>query len=192
MSSALHGNPGRYTVADWAEIERNPDGPRVELISGELSVTPPPSGQHQYVGDELRMALHHALRDGGRDDLYVVTAIGVELDPGNAFIPDIAVLNTRPFGTVFHAEQLVLAVEIVSPSTTKQDRMVKPAAYAAAGVPFFWLVESVHTGAPTIVAHRLANRRYVEDVVLTPGSTTVVTAAAPVPVKLDPAALLPH
>jgi Uma2 family endonuclease len=192
VSSALHGNPGRYTVADWEEIEHNPDGPRVELISGEFSVTPPPSGQHQYVGDMLRMALYHALREAGRDDLYVVTAIGVELDTSNGFIPDIAVLNTRPFATMFHAGQVVLAVEIVSPSTTKQDRMVKPAAYASAGVPFFWLVESVRTGAPTIVTHRLANRGYVEDVTLTPGTTTVVTAASPVPVKLDPADLLPH
>ncbi|WP_067672117.1 Uma2 family endonuclease [Nocardia miyunensis] len=39
------------------------------------------------------------------------------------------------------AAQVVLAVEVVSTSTTMQDRMVKPLMYAEAGIPNYWGIE---------------------------------------------------
>ncbi|BCJ44240.1 hypothetical protein Aiant_48970 [Actinoplanes ianthinogenes] len=44
----------------------------------------------------------------------------------------------------------MLAVEIVSPTSIAMDRITKPALYAAAGIPYYWRIETfeglvVHT-----------------------------------------------
>lgn len=43
--------------------------------------------------------------------------------------------------TRFEAEDLVLAVEVVSPESESRDRDTKPHKYAQAGIQHFWLVE---------------------------------------------------
>lgn len=42
--------------------------------------------------------------------------------------------------TRFEAEDLVLAVEVVSPESESRDRDTKPHKYAQAGIQHFWLV----------------------------------------------------
>jgi Uma2 family endonuclease len=39
-------------------------------------------------------------------------------------------------------EEVVLAVEIVSPTSQSMDRITKPALYAQAGIPFYWCIET--------------------------------------------------
>jgi hypothetical protein len=55
---------------------------------------------------------------------------------GTVLIPDVAVLNTRPVGTSFRAEDLLLAVDVWSPGNARSERDTKIAADAGAGVPF--------------------------------------------------------
>jgi Uma2 family endonuclease len=48
------------------------------------------------------------------------------------------------------AHEVILAVEIVSPTSVGMDRITKPAIYAGAGIPFYWRIETdggiaVHT-----------------------------------------------
>ena len=38
--------------------------------------------------------------------------------------------------------EVLLAVEIVSPGSLAMDRILKPALYAEAGIPYFWRVET--------------------------------------------------
>ncbi|MPZ81506.1 MAG: Uma2 family endonuclease [Actinophytocola sp.] len=192
MSIAFEHAIGPTTVDDWLAHENPPDGSRVELILGYLHMNPPPTGQHQYMGDELRQVLRHAIRDGERADLYAVTGVGVQISTSlrTALIPDVSVLNTRPAGTSFPRENLVLAVEIWSPGNSRAERDTKAAAYASADVPYFWVVDQDRIGGLRVVSHVLDNGRYVEDVVATPGKMTTIKAA-PVPVTFDPADLLP-
>jgi Uma2 family endonuclease len=42
----------------------------------------------------------------------------------------------------FTPEQVVLAIEIVSPSSQAMDRFTKPALYAAAGIVHYWRIET--------------------------------------------------
>lgn len=176
-------HPDRYSAADWEALDHEPDGPRVELIDGALHLTP--AHAHQLLGDELRQHIKTALRAAGRTDLRVVTAVGVRVASSHGFIPDIAVVRKPPENaTVIRVADLLLAVEIVSPRTRKQDRIVKPAAYAAAGVPFYWRVEPVKGQPPTIVCFALVDGSYVEQVTIESGASATVTAA-PVPVDLD-------
>ncbi|MCP2261035.1 putative restriction endonuclease [Streptoalloteichus tenebrarius] len=139
------------------------------------------------------MELTVAIREAGRSDLFAVTAIGVEIsaERRNAFIPDVAVIDTKPIGGVLKPENLLLAVEIWSPGDSRREREDKRTGYAEAGIPFFWTVHQERfPSAPTVVAHRLDGERYVEDVTAVPGTSVTITAA-PVPVTFDPANLWP-
>lgn len=194
MSAALQ-QPlfGPNTVDDWLAKDQPDGGSRLELILGYFIVSPPPGVEHQYAGDELRAVLKGVLRAAGRTDLYAVTAVGVEISSGwrTGLIPDIVVIDVLPRGNLLRADNLTLVVEIWSPGNSHGEREDKIRSYAAAGVPFLWTVEfDKSTGQPSVTAHRLAHGEYVPEVVAKPGVTTTIEAA-PVPVMLDPADLLP-
>lgn len=186
MSSALEHPIGPTTVADWLGLDSPLDGSRLELLYGHLHVTPPPTGPHQWACDELRALIKTAIRAAGRSDLYVLTGVGIEISTGwrTAAIPDLAVLNDKPLGAIFTADQAVLLVEIWSPSNRRRDREEKRSAYAAAGVPAFWEIDKGR-----VTAQYLENRRYVPEVSARPGERMTVRRATPVPVTFDPAEL---
>ena len=58
-------------------------------------------------------------------------------------IPDVVVVRhaTGRRSTPLPVSDVLLVVEVVSPSTRRKDRQIKPAEYAAAGVPAYWRVE---------------------------------------------------
>ena len=192
MSVAYEHPIGPNTVDEWLAGEHPTDGSRLELIFGYLHVSPAPSGQHQYIGDELRGVLRDALRKAGRSDLYAVTGVGVRISAGmrTALIPDVVVLNTKPLATCFQADDLELAVEIWSPGNTRAERETKTAVYAGAGVPYFWEVSQDRLGSLTLVTHVLKDGQYIKDLTAVPGAEVTVNAA-PVPVTIDPAVLHP-
>ncbi|WP_189053066.1 Uma2 family endonuclease [Longimycelium tulufanense] len=194
---------GPFRMVDWLSLPEREDGSRVELIFGELCVSPLPAMHHQFVGDELRELLKHTFRTAGRSDLYVVTAVGTELgvELRNCFIPDIVVIDMPPVGHVVGAKNLVMAVEVWSPGNTPKKRDEKMRGYAAAGVPYLWTVEfqkpERQTQDPpslvdtlTVTAYQLKNGRYILESVARVGETATITAA-PVPVMFDPDDLLP-
>lgn len=69
----------------------------------------------------------------------------VVLDRRNGPEPDLSVVRAEAVTgleqTRFQAEDVLLAVEVVSPDSEARDRDTKPRKYAAAGIPYFWLVE---------------------------------------------------
>jgi len=58
----------------------------------------------------------------------------------------------------FAADDVVLAAEIVSPGTTSVDRVTKPAFYAQAGIPFYWLIET--SNDLSVTAYELTDKIY--------------------------------
>ncbi|WP_243789995.1 Uma2 family endonuclease [Saccharopolyspora gloriosae] len=186
MSSALaYASGPPFTLADWESLEHDPDGNRVELIGGHFQVAPAPSYVQQGLNEELWLVLRQALRAEGRSDLIPKNGLGVSLFKGMGFVPDISVLRAQDDGTIqVEAMEVLLAVEIVSPRTRRNDRVIKPAAYAQAGVPFYWRVEPIPGEPPTILCFELANGVYTKSCVVESGSPVTVKAA-PVPVDLD-------
>ncbi|MGH3440233.1 MAG: Uma2 family endonuclease [Sciscionella sp.] len=188
MSCALH-HPGTYTLADWDSLDHAPDGPRIELIGGRFEMTPPPAYTHQLLSDELRLLVRTALREARKDDLRVVSAIGVALAADTAVIPDLVVVRALPDGAVrAEAADVLLAVEIVSPGSRKVDRMVKPTAYAEAGVRWFWRVEPTPGEPPTVVCFELDGTDYAKQATVT-GDESQVVRVADIDVTLDLARL---
>lgn len=115
-----------------------PEGIRVELIEGEIVVSPPPFGDHEHdVGDVLEQIVRSAARD-----FSVSGTKGVQT-PRGLYIPDVTVVDRGGFRgqeSWMPAEQTIMVVEATSgrPDT---DREVKRLGYAAAGVPLYLLID---------------------------------------------------
>ena len=131
----------RYLAEDiWDAPE---DGNRYEVIDGELVVTPAPSWDHQNSVGELFVVLRTHVR---RNNLgwCVAAPTGVVLDRHSGVEPDILFIS-RERGSIISKRGVDgapdLVVEALSPSTESRDRGIKLRAYAAAGVPHYWLLD---------------------------------------------------
>ena len=74
----------------------------------------------------------------------VVGPITLDLRPSYR-IPDLVVLPLDAFragGKLARPDDVLLAVEVVSPGSVTTDRITKPAQYAAAGIGAYWRVET--------------------------------------------------
>lgn len=119
------------------------DGRRYEVVAGELLVTPAPSFSHQ----EAVGRLLHTLADYV-DRTHVghaaISPADLTPEPGSLVQPDVFVValvaGRRPHDWS-DVEHLILAVEIISPSTARADRTVKRRLYQRAGVPEYWIFD---------------------------------------------------
>jgi Uma2 family endonuclease len=93
------------------------------------------------------LSLAIRLRDYLRDQpiAHVITSpADVEFDPGNLVQPDLFVVPLVEGRKPEHFDdvrQLMLAVEVLSPSTARADRQVKRKLYQREGVPEYWIVD---------------------------------------------------
>lgn len=119
-----------------------PRGWRVELIEGEICVSPPANGEHEEFVSELSGQVRDHDKGLGR-----YTGIGLYL-PGASVtghvIPDLVV---APKGS-FHDKQkwhdpspVLLVAEVTSDSTAARDREKKIHGYARAGIPVYLLID---------------------------------------------------
>jgi Uma2 family endonuclease len=136
-------NPARQRLANYTieDVLNLPDGaPRVELRDGVMIVVPSPTIGHQDIIYLLRRWLEdHAPKGSYR----VSNAVGVVVDVNSTLEPDVVLLRA-PVEASRHyveADQVVIAVEVVSPGTRRRDRLEKPADYAAAGIAYYWRIE---------------------------------------------------
>ncbi|HEY0970045.1 MAG TPA: Uma2 family endonuclease [Gemmatimonadales bacterium] len=117
--------------------------PRYELIDGELLVTPAPTWSHQEAVMRLWRELDDYLHESsvGRP---VVSPADIELEVGTVLQPDVFVVparDVRPHGTWRDVRGLLLAIEILSPSSARYDRVVKRRFFQRMGVPEYWIVD---------------------------------------------------
>jgi Uma2 family endonuclease len=136
-------NDGYGWPATLEDLEATPgaEGHRYELINGEIVVTPPPGIWHQSVAHRLAVSLDRACE---KQSLTVLPGAGLMLSHDEVVIPDVVVYRPeRPpiRGIYLVPEDIVLAVEVVSRSSRRIDRVAKPEALANHGVPFYLLVD---------------------------------------------------
>ncbi|WP_454195067.1 Uma2 family endonuclease [Nocardia sp. Marseille-Q1738] len=178
-----------------ADLEHMPeDGLRYEVLNGQLIVNAAPKPLHQWLIQCLVRALAEAVPSGA----IVLEGVGV-LIGNDEPIPDLIVAN----GPIdWHergipAGQTELVVEVVSKSTTLQDRMVKPVVYAEAGIPNYWRFEPnpfkgqlPGESLPVLFAHELGADRTYELTHRVPAGNAV-TLRSPFEFTIDPGSLLP-
>jgi Uma2 family endonuclease len=143
---------GGFTAED---LDRLPDlPPHTELIDGSLVFVSPQRWFHQ-VAINLLMAGLHGSAPG---HLTVAREMTVTLGRKQRPEPDLMVVQaTAVTGmdlTTFRPEDVLLAVEVVSPDSETRDRERKPQLYAKAGIPHFWRVES-DAGRPVVYVYEL-------------------------------------
>ncbi|GHU94739.1 hypothetical protein FACS189479_07810 [Spirochaetia bacterium] len=172
-----------YTYADMLEWD---ESIRAEIIDGEVYMMSPLARFHQDISRELFGPLYNFLK--GKPCKVYPAPFGVRLFPKDDLSddtvvePDIVVvcdhskLDDRGCNG---APDLV--IEILSPSNTQRDRIVKFRKYLAAGVREYWVVDP---GQKTVEVHimnagdaPLGSHQYI---------TTVYDAADEAPVSVLP------
>ncbi|MEU4682402.1 Uma2 family endonuclease [Streptomyces xinghaiensis] len=139
-------------VRFWKETDA-PEGCRVEIIEGIITVSPPPANDHNNIADDIQRLLYTVIpREWG---IYQTQGVSV---PGRKglFIPDLAVIPKEALdapGYEIPAGHARLIVEITSESNARTDRLSKPRAYASAGVPLYLLVDAWAPGGPTVTLY---------------------------------------
>jgi Uma2 family endonuclease len=138
MSGAA--SPTKWTYADYARLPD--DGNRYEVLDGKVLTTPSPSASHQMIAEALYFRLREYIRDHqlGRMiwDLDLLFVSGQFLRPDMMFVP-----NAERHRLLDRGMEGIpgLVVEIVSPSSGRIDKIMKPARYADFGIPEYWAVD---------------------------------------------------
>lgn len=118
------------------------DGRRYEVVHGELLVTPAPSGWHQDLVRRLVVALNEYLAEHPVAHLFMAPA-DISWDQDTLVQPDVFVVDRAQARTMDWRQMrtLLLVVEVLSPSTARQDRFAKRLRYQEAAVPVYWIVD---------------------------------------------------
>ena len=131
-------------------------GWRVEIIEGQLVVSPAPMPAHGYIVEVIRSAVARSLAA----TYGAFEGIELEEPETDRYIPDLAVWprkalrggRTRP-----HPKLCALAVEVTSPGQAKRD-YIKAEGYARCAIPVYLVVDQ--TRAMCVVFTEPMGSRY--------------------------------
>jgi Uma2 family endonuclease len=140
---AMHSR--RWTLRDVKRLidDRPAYAPRYELVDGELLVTPAPTYRHQrLIGAAYRLLYAYVEREHIGE--AVVSPCAVQLTPDSYLEPDVfvvpAVNGHRP-PAVDPTTRLLLAVEVLSPSSMRQDRITKRRFFQRTQLQDYWIID---------------------------------------------------
>lgn len=149
MASTLLENSRLLTAAEYAELGEDEPLRRIELLEGNLVMSPNPTPRHMLASGELYAQVRAQLPP----ELVAIYEVDVDLqlvapdEPGTVRAPDLVVVSRAEAdravreGGLLRASGTVLVVEIISPGSRRTDALIKRAEYADAGIPHYWIVE---------------------------------------------------
>jgi Uma2 family endonuclease len=119
------------------------DGNRYEVIDGVLHVTPSPGMPHQAVSGQLYRLLTDYLERFGQEKTVLYSPADISWTKHTLVQPDLFVLRQKEFltGQWKAVKHLLLAVEILSPSSRRRDLVIKRDLYRRYGVEEYWVVD---------------------------------------------------
>ncbi len=130
-----------YHTADMVRALPD-DGNRYETVHGELLVTPAPRPVHQYV---IALLLERLVPYLARYPVGQLLTSPADISWASDILvqPDIFVVLREEMLTFdwSRMKTLLLAIEVLSPSTRRYDRHTKRRAYQEFGVPWYWAVD---------------------------------------------------
>lgn len=149
----------KMTARQFLQLGEDPPGVRLELVDGEVAVSPSPEPKHSYTEKKLGTLLVQYVEANELGAVFgdVDTIFG-EHDVRR---PDLIFFSKKRLHLV--GEKAMegppdLCVEIISPSSTKTDRDDKFRPYQAGKVAHYWIVDPK---AKTIEGFKLVRGRYV-------------------------------
>jgi len=140
------GMSAQDVSSDWtAELAMAlpDDGNRYEVLDGELFVTPAPTWEHQGAVAHLLQLLTSYARANSLGWTKQSPA-DITFSPRRLVQPDLFVVPWSDAGRPrawSEVRSLLLAVEVLSPSTARADRIRKRLIYQDEGVPEYWIVD---------------------------------------------------
>ena len=131
---------GEWTYQDYLKLPD--DGRRYEIIEGVLYVTNAPDIDHQFTVSELSRQMGNFVIEHGLG--RVITApFEVHLSEKSRPVqPDVLYIKVERWpvpGAKFFEGAPDLIVEVLSTSTSRQDRVTKFTAYEQSGVSEYWI-----------------------------------------------------
>jgi Uma2 family endonuclease len=169
------------TLAEYGALPED-NSRHCELQDGVLIASPRAGSFHQEIVFYLMMELYRQLPREWR----VVGDVEVVLQPTfppTLRAPDILVVpadtaRTKP--KRYNAGEVLLAVEVISPGSRSTDTSTKPAEYARAGIPHYWVVD---LDEPlSLAAYQLAGDLGYQEA---PAVTKIFSVDEPFPVTID-------
>lgn len=129
-----------WTAERWRALPE--DGKRYEVLDGELWVTPSPTSRHNAVAEEFYDAMRPWARDAKLARVRYAPA-DIEFSERRVLQPDLYAIpwTERPPRDWTESRNLLLAAEVVSPSTARIDRLKKRRIYQEQGVPEYWIID---------------------------------------------------
>lgn len=159
------------------------DPRRFEILDGALVVSPSAGSRHEIVGVGLAAVVRAASPAG----YTAAGALGIDLG-GSYRVPDLVVVPVAGYvegRAQADPRDVLLVVEVVSPGSRTTDRVVKPAQYAAAGIPGYWRVETDPAVTLTAYVLDLGAEAYTEIGTWGPGETARIERPFDVRVAID-------
>lgn len=136
------------TIGEYAALGETKSG-YTELIEGSLLMSPSPAPSHNIASGELFVQIRHQLPAQLRaiQDVDVDLELAPRSEPGFSRRPDLIVVTRDTVrrvdseGGLIRASEVLVVVEIVSPSSRRIDKINKRGEYEDAGIPWYWIVD---------------------------------------------------
>ena len=145
----------KMTAEQFLQLGEDPPGVRLELVDGEIAVSPSPIPKHSITDKRLsHILMTHILENELGELLGDVDTI---FGPYDVRRPDIIYFtneNLKRIGDKALQSPPDLCVEILSPSSIKIDRKDKFEQYEAAKVPNYWTVDPEECTAEAFVLRK--------------------------------------
>lgn len=130
-----------YYTADMVRALPD-DGNRYEVVYGELLVTPAPRLWHQELTLRLARTVSEYL-ERERVGHLLPSPADISWGPDVLVQPDLFVAPLDQVRTLDwkHVKDLLLVIEVLSPSSTRADRFTKRRLYQERRIPLYWVVD---------------------------------------------------
>jgi Uma2 family endonuclease len=137
---AMPDTARRWTAQMVRELPE--DGKRYEVIHGELIVTPSPRPRLERVRMRLVEQIQQYLRSVAMPESLFGAPCDISWDDDTLVQPDLLIVPTQEITNDWTTyKTLLLAIEILSPSTARYDRVVKRRLYQEYHVGTYWVVD---------------------------------------------------
>jgi Uma2 family endonuclease len=164
----------KMTARQFLQLGEDPPGVRLELVNGEVAVSPSPIPDHSFTVLTLARILGEHIEESDLGEILAdVDTIFGEYDVRRPDLLYFTKARRHLIGEKAIEGPPDLCVEVLSPSSGTIDRKEKAKLYAAGRVANYWIVDP---HGKTIEAYRLSRGKYVGKV---RGSGSDVVRLAP-------------
>jgi Uma2 family endonuclease len=148
----------KMTAQQFLQMGEDPPGVRLELVDGEVKVSPSPDLTHSFVDRQLTLILGTFIKENNLGALFgdVDTIFGKH-DVRRPDLIYFAKSRLHLLGEKKIEAPPDLCVEIVSPSSVLVDRKQKFRQYERGKVAHYWIVDPT---AQTIEGYKLVGGKY--------------------------------